>query len=514
MVSQSQKFIDHAVNVEKRPFFLYFAATLVHGPDAAEALHDYSYFGSPKGTLRGAEVPDDTSMMERQALLDSFDRDGVLSLAWMDDMFGALMQYLKDHNLYDNTFIVFQNDHGQEAKGTMYQQGSRIMNFVRYPPAFGKHGPNIMPLDFVTSNVDLAATIFHLADVTPPMGYILDGLSYIDDVSNYIADPSTATQTSCLYKNIDIYNSHSIVTGHYQYIWRATLDVEPGGGADLYPNALDEEQLYDLIADPNQKTNLIQNRADDATRNVVADFEQRMGQYIDSICPTTNGEECKKPSFRFGTAAPYLSSTSSTSTTSTSRTSEPVPRDATSTSSTSTSTSEPFDFGNTQCLRSPPAVLHNAVRSEDIEWSNVNRFENTYEYSIDFDVADKSWAYTSMDIEITTRLFDSFFPSQTLRFERGSTYLITLRNRLGPESPENPTEMNVWKDVNTTNLHLHGLHMSGMGASDNVFIAVGPGESFEYTYKIPCNHAGGTFWWHPHHHGSAHLQVAGGAAGT
>ena len=43
--------------------------------------------------------------------------------------------------------------------------------------------------------------------------------------------------------------------------------------------------------------------------------------------------------------------------------------------------------------------------------------------------------------------------------------------------------------------------------------AIGPGENHTYRYNIPCNHAGGTFWWHPHHHGATHLQVSGGAAG-
>lgn len=37
-----------------------------------------------------------------------------------DDMLGALFQYLKDLEIYDETYIVITNDHGQEAKGTVY----------------------------------------------------------------------------------------------------------------------------------------------------------------------------------------------------------------------------------------------------------------------------------------------------------------------------------------------------------------------------------------------------------
>lgn len=33
-------------------------------------------------------------------------------------------------------------------------------------------------------------------------------------------------------------------------------------------------------------------------------------------------------------------------------------------------------------------------------------------------------------------------------------------------------------------------------------------------YTLPCDHAGGTFWYHPHHHGSTSLQMGGGAMGA
>lgn len=43
-----------------------------------------------------------------------------------------------------------------------------------------------------------------------------------------------------------------------------------------------------------------------------------------------------------------------------------------------------------------------------------------------------------------------------------------------------------------------------------------PDHCFGYAdeYAIPCDHAGGTFWYHPHHHGSTALQMGGGAMGV
>ena len=50
MVSQSQKFINEAVHIEQKPFFLFFAWTLMHDPDIYEALFDFNISHSPKAT--------------------------------------------------------------------------------------------------------------------------------------------------------------------------------------------------------------------------------------------------------------------------------------------------------------------------------------------------------------------------------------------------------------------------------------------------------------------------------
>ena len=43
--------------------------------------------------------------------------------------------------------------------------------------------------------------------------------------------------------------------------------------------------------------------------------------------------------------------------------------------------------------------------------------------------------------------------------------------------------------------------------ADNVLLDVGPGESYGYSYNLPADHAGGTFWYHAHKHGSTTAQV-------
>lgn len=64
----------------------------------------------------------------------------------------------------------------------------------------------------------------------------------------------------------------------------------------------------------------------------------------------------------------------------------------------------------------------------------------------------------------------------------------------------------------STNLHYHGLHISPTGTADDVFLQIPPGESFDYSFRLPSNHPAGLFWVHPHLHGTAARQVSLGLA--
>ena len=105
-------------------------------------------------------------------------------------------------------------------------------------------------------------------------------------------------------------------------------------------------------------------------------------------------------------------------------------------------------------------------------------------------------------------LYNSQTPGPVIIADPGDTIKVKLTNNLGIDS-----QTNEWNGVaDSTNLHLHGSHVSPQGYGDNVMITVGNGESREYEYKIPENHPSGLLWMHPHLHGSTALSLAGGAA--
>ncbi|MDH3974207.1 MAG: multicopper oxidase domain-containing protein [Deltaproteobacteria bacterium] len=102
-------------------------------------------------------------------------------------------------------------------------------------------------------------------------------------------------------------------------------------------------------------------------------------------------------------------------------------------------------------------------------------------------------------------------PGPTLNMIPGETYVLTFKNLL-PYAEPSPEHNNL-KDPNISNIHTHGLHVSPETPADDVTRLINGGFCGDYVYEVPANHMGGTLWYHPHHHGSTYLQVAGGAFG-
>ena len=112
------------------------------------------------------------------------------------------------------------------------------------------------------------------------------------------------------------------------------------------------------------------------------------------------------------------------------------------------------------------------------------------------------------------RTYEGMIPGPTLRLNRGDVLRIKIVNDLPPNRDPMPAYIDQPHHLNTTNLHFHGSHVSPSGISDNVMRAMEPGESYDVEIAIPADHTAGTYWYHPHHHGGADIQVASGMAGA
>jgi FtsP/CotA-like multicopper oxidase with cupredoxin domain len=158
------------------------------------------------------------------------------------------------------------------------------------------------------------------------------------------------------------------------------------------------------------------------------------------------------------------------------------------------------------------ATTNDILDPEPFVWTYVSSPEPHYVGVLEYGEA----TFTINGETLTTRAYrqeggEFSIPGPTLNMAPGNKYVLRFRNLLPYEAAS--MEHNVFKDPNVTNVHTHGLHVSGEAPGDDVTRMFEGGTGGDYVYDIPEDHMGGTFWYHAHHHGSTFLQVSTGGFG-
>jgi len=158
-----------------KPFFLYFAVTVPHGPGDAKR----SWNADPRATAAGFLDEPMEVLPPRHTIPDRLTRAGLpvdnrrANVLWLDDALGALLGKLREHGLEKKTLIFFFNDHGQGAKGTLYQGGVSNPSIVWRKGGFPRGSVSQVRV----SNIDFAPTILDFAGAVQPKD-LFDGSSF------------------------------------------------------------------------------------------------------------------------------------------------------------------------------------------------------------------------------------------------------------------------------------------------------------------------------------------------
>jgi arylsulfatase A len=288
LVSGALDFIDRNKDT---PFFLYFASSVAHSPNQPKRSWNADPRATPYGFLEKApEV-----LPARDTLPKRIQESGVTggrmseNVLWLDDAVGALIKRLEKHGLADNTLVVFFNDNGQDAKGSIYQGGTHCPSILWRKGGF----PCGRTTEARVTNLDFAPTLLDLAGAELPQGFF-DGRSFrplLEGKSNRIHD--------ALFFELGF--TRGVLKDHWKYValryppnpetivdlrkpesGRGTQRPDPASPADLkprppfghiggnnnedrpkktYPAYWDADQLYDLSADPNEQRNLAKDPA-------------------------------------------------------------------------------------------------------------------------------------------------------------------------------------------------------------------------------------------------------------
>jgi len=116
--------------------------------------------------------------------------------------------------------------------------------------------------------------------------------------------------------------------------------------------------------------------------------------------------------------------------------------------------------------------------------------------TVDLESSPQRVTIASRDVNALS--YNGGVPGPTLRVHAGDTLSVSLKNGL----------------TDPSNLHVHGLHVSPEDNSDNMFVTVEAGDSFDYQYELPADHPPGVYWYHPHLHRFVAEQVFSGLYGA
>ncbi|KAF8056728.1 clpB2 [Scenedesmus sp. PABB004] len=117
------------------------------------------------------------------------------------------------------------------------------------------------------------------------------------------------------------------------------------------------------------------------------------------------------------------------------------------------------------------------------------------------------------------------YPGPTLKVQPGQTLVVRIQNALfnltmqdysDPSYTPAGQVVPLYPPALTSspyNNHVHGIHTSPSGQSDNVYLSIPPGMSNTYTYYIPTDHPSGLYWYHTHRHMLTSPQTFRGLAG-
>jgi FtsP/CotA-like multicopper oxidase with cupredoxin domain len=108
--------------------------------------------------------------------------------------------------------------------------------------------------------------------------------------------------------------------------------------------------------------------------------------------------------------------------------------------------------------------------------------------------------------------FEGTIPAPTLSVKPGDKLSLLMVNSL-PANPVGERAGAFPHAQNSFNFHAHGLTVSPLGISDNIFREMNPGTANLVEINIPRDHPSGTYWYHVHKHGSATVQINSGMAG-
>lgn len=202
---------------------------------------------------------------------------GYVSL--LDDQIGRLLACLEEDQVLDDTVVIFISDHGEMLgqhglwhKMEPYEEAVRVPFIVRYPREVA---PGVRSLAGA-SLIDIVPTMLSLIGLEPP-----------ENVAGVDLSPALTGDVSYAIGRVLFAEHQALGDWHRSVDWRMATDNHH----KYVWNQGDLDELYDLVSDPYEVSNLIN---DLAVQSVLLDFRTRLRRWMqetsDPLLPSFEAE--------------------------------------------------------------------------------------------------------------------------------------------------------------------------------------------------------------------------------
>ena len=217
--------------------------------------------------LRAEPPPSET---ERDEIIRLYDGE----IAFTDQELGRFFEQLKVLGLYDHSLIIVTADHGEafyehghwQHSQTLYEEIIRIPMIVKWP------GDSLKGrIRAQVSQVDVFASVLQGAGIEPPTTEPFN-LRELADSERRVSEERVVISEVTWRSPKETSMKVSFRTERMKFLTTLAGPV----GDDLGVSETRQEELYDLVADPDERTNLAAERSEE-----LASFQGRVRSFID-----------------------------------------------------------------------------------------------------------------------------------------------------------------------------------------------------------------------------------------
>lgn len=276
--TKAVEFLDR--KQKDKPFFLSIGFFETHRPFPVDHPNN-----NPDYILPPSPLPDSPEIREDMA------RFKEMAGIW-DKKTGIVLDAIKRNGLENNTLVIITTDHGiafPRMKCNLYDDGIGVLLMMRGPDGFS--GGKVF--DEMVSHVDILPTIFDFLDLD--IDEKVNGYSFLPLVQS---SPDQRQRGGPGFGREEVFselNFHAkeepkrcVRLERYKYIKnfdrKITLleNCDNGLSKDIWLNGgvgkqiAAEEELYDLLLDPNERNNII----DSISTDIIEDLRNRLNRWM------------------------------------------------------------------------------------------------------------------------------------------------------------------------------------------------------------------------------------------